>query len=488
MAASGDRVIETVTPGSFDPVQHYYTRVLNAAIHPLVNFFLRLPLKRLVSRYCHLNPRVDPGVLEEILHYSPRFFRWAGADLLHVTTSAGNRRMVVIETNSSPSGQKSMPLFAEHQEQGGYRFLIDRVFAPALKAARAPAGALAVIYDKNYMEASGYAAAMADYFDEQVYLVPFFQDDHNRYARVENRILGINMGNDWIPLRAAFRYVTQKPWNRLPHGLRTFMLNPVICCLAGGRNKMVAAIAYDLFNSEIAGSGLQIKTPETVREVSKAEVPLLVKKFGGFAVVKIPYSNAGQGVFTVTSPVELEAFMQREFHYDRFIVQSLIGNYQWSSEGAHGKYYHVGTVPDRNNHIYVADLRMMVGATPNGYAPVAVYARRAAKPLADNIVEGGDSWSMLGTNLSVKLAEDKWDSDTSRLLLMDRRDFNRLGIGLDELLEAFVQTVMASVAIDKMACNLVTKKGSFRYKLFSSLNDDKAFISEIIRNDHKANE
>ena len=44
---------------------------------------------------------------------------------------------------------------------------------------------------------------------------------------------------------------------------------------------------------------------------------------------------------------------------------------------------------------------------------------------------------MLGTNLSVKQASNQWDTETSRLLLMDRRDFNRLGIGEQWLQQRF---------------------------------------------------
>jgi len=45
---------------------------------------------------------------------------------------------------------------------------------------------------------------------------------------------------------------------------------------------------------------------------------------GGHAVVKVPYSNAGQGVFTITSPAELAAFMAEESRYDKYIVQALV--------------------------------------------------------------------------------------------------------------------------------------------------------------------
>ncbi len=41
----------------------------------------------------------------------------------------------------------------------------------------------------------------------------------------------------WERVRAAIRYVTQKPWNRIPPITRTLIYNPVLACLAGGRNK-----------------------------------------------------------------------------------------------------------------------------------------------------------------------------------------------------------------------------------------------------------
>ena len=155
---------------------------------------------------------------------------------------------------------------------------------------------------------------------------------------------------------------------------------------------MVAAKAYDLFNSQLEDYGLKINTPETIWDISKAEIPLWVEKLGGQAVIKIPYSNAGQGVFTITSNKELEQFMEMDVHYERFIVQSLIGNYNWSSKGGEGKYYHVGTIPNNSGDTYVADIRMMVSSTADGIKPLCIYSRRASKPLAEMLDKGNDSW------------------------------------------------------------------------------------------------
>jgi len=172
--------------------------------------------------------------------------------------------------------------------------------------------------------------------------------------------------------------------------------------------------------------------------------------------------------------------MKSEDHYNQYIVQSLIGNSKWSSLTHQGQLYHVGTVPDSKRNIYVADLRMMImyDFAKGGFAPLAIYARRAKSPLTDHI-EGKDSWDVLGTNLSIKIGPNKWDTDQKRLIICDRKDFSKLGLGVDNLIDAFIQTVLATVAIDKLCTKLVTEDGQFDRDLFYSLNKDDVLLSEF---------
>src|SRR5690606_16142500 len=131
----------------------------------------------------------------------------------------------------------------------------------------------------NHMEAGGYAAVIADVFNEPVFFVPFFNNDKNPPVRFDSGVMQVRAeNNEWHPIRAAFRYLTHKPWNRLPLHTKTTILNPTIACLSGGRNKMIASKAYDIFNAELKESGLFINTPETIWGVSKNEVPLWLKK------------------------------------------------------------------------------------------------------------------------------------------------------------------------------------------------------------------
>lgn len=470
------------TPGSFEAPAHFYDRVLNAHLHPLVRYFCSLDNRRIAERYCHLHPEARPDAVRAILEEPTEHFRWGGADLFHVTDEAGRRRMVVIETNSCPSGNKSMPRSDEDAETAGYGKLLESTFLPLLRRRPRLKGRLAVLFDKNPMENTGYAATLAELTGEEVLAVRWDAEEADPDARIApSGLLEVRVDGAWEPVRAAFRYVTQRPWTRIPPVTRTPLLNPVLACLAGGRNKTLAAKAYDLYNAELAGTGLAVRCPETIWDVAHAEIPLWVSRMGGIAVVKNPYSNAGQGVWTLASAGELDAFMALEQRYDRFIVQALIGNSGWSSQGRDGRLYHVGTVPNRRAEIHVADLRFMVACSPTGFYPVAMYARRARSPLTREFDPATGSWPMLGTNLSVKRADGGWDSEHKRLLLVDSRDFNRLGLGLDELIEGYVQAVLAVRAIDRMCGTLLTGKGRFRRRLFASLNPDPALTAEVCR-------
>ena len=62
----------------------------------------------------------------------------------------------------------------------------------------------------------------------------------------------------------------------------------------------------------------------------------------------------------------------------------------------------------------------------------------------------------------------------------DVRDFNSLGISIDDLIESYISTVLSVIAIDKMACRLVDEKGRFEMELFSALNPDSVLCGEIL--------
>lgn len=471
--------IEVFTSGNYELANHFYPKAQNALVHSMVENFFSLNNKRIIERFHHLNPKTPKDSLESILFYKPKFFNWGGSDLFHVTTANGKKQMILIETNSCPSGQKSMPQISQFDEYRGYKNLIEKSFIPLIDHLEEKDGVLAVLWDKNYLEVSGYAQTLSDITGEDVYLIKSLNNEKQNFI-VENDFLVFDVGGKKTKIRAALRYVTQKPWNRIPIKSKTIIYNPINICLAGGRNKLMASKAYDLYNTEIAKFGLKISVPQTIRDVNLDEIPLWIEKFGGMAVIKVPYSNAGQGVYTITNPKELEDFMSLSHDYNQFIVQQLVGHHNWSSMFDNQKFYHIGTIPDKKNRKYVCDIRVMVIATPEGFRPCAIYARRAMEPIADELTDSKSSWEMLGTNLSHKIDDNKWDTDTNRLLMIDQKDFNKLGISFDDLVEAYIQTVLSIIAIDKMAEKITNADDGLNIDLFKNLNKDEKLLAEIM--------
>lgn len=62
------------------------------------------------------------------------------------------------------------------------------------------------------------------------------------------------------------------------------------------------------------------------------------EKMSGQVVIKISYNNAGQGVFMIIHDKEGKDVMNMDIDYERYIVQSPIGNYNWSSTSKNGKF------------------------------------------------------------------------------------------------------------------------------------------------------
>lgn len=457
MKLSISKNVHLVEPGDFEATDHWYPRVLNSNIHPLVSYFLNLSHEQMVERYYRLHPSSDKESIHNILKYQPTYFRWAGTDLMHVTNQKGNRKLTVIETNSCPSGQKSMPLLDLNVEQGGYKRLIEKTFKPMVDKHMLE-GALAVIYDKNPMENIGYAATIADVFAENVYLAKFDKDDKDAPVKFEDGIMYVkNEREEWQQIRAAFRYVTQEPWTRLPENTKTLLLNPIEACLAGGRNKEVASRAYDTFNKTFKDKGINIFTPITYRNIRWDELEAYFDKLGGSMVIKVPDSNAGQGVYTVINKKELDEALSEIDKDDLYLVQQLINSNYNKGQDTSKSWYHVGTIPDTKGRSYAFDLRLMMHATDEGLRPLAVYSRRSRFPLNQPLPENLNSWEVYGTNLSVK-GEDGWTYADERLMLFDIRNFGQLGLGIDELIKGFVQSAMAVYAIDQNAIQTFGEK------------------------------
>jgi hypothetical protein len=459
-----------VGPGTFSAADAFYPQVLALPPHPDVERFFGMQRCEIVARYCERHPLTDAVELARLLGEHCRQLMWAGSDLLLVAGAHDRRQMIVLETNSCPSGQKSMPLLASRDHRGGYLRVARALFDPANP------GVTAVVHDKNPMEAFGYARTLADHLQRPVLVARFAVDDPGAAVRFREGVMQVRDERDrWHVIDRAFRYVTQRPWSRLPVRTQTAIVNPVVACLGGGRNKLVAHKAYARLNSALHGTGLEVRTPFTFTDVELEHVGDLVAALGGRAVVKVPYSNAGQGIHIITDRAELAAFESTPHGYDRFVVQDLVNDVP-TSAGSLPRDVQLGTRADDRGQRYAFDLRMLVCSGPRGFEPVAAYARRARDPLGS----GASAPRRFATNLSSRDASGAWTVDDSRLVPLGTAGFDQLGLSLDDLVDAYVQTVLSVWAIEQMSRSLLDGHGDIDHQAFLAESGDDVLLGELL--------
>ena len=123
---------------------------------------------------------------------------------------------------------------------------------------------------------------------------------------------------------------------------------------------------------------------------------------------------------------------------------------------------------------------MVIVSTPRGYCVTSMYARRAAKPLPESVSPSLSSWDVLGTNLSRLDAGGSLQTEPDRLILIDSAAFPTLNFNLDDLIDAFVQSVLSATAIDHMCSSLLREDGSLDLEAFRSINPDEKLLAELL--------
>jgi hypothetical protein len=431
----------------------------------LLTTFLNMSNKEIADNYSK-RKLIDKLNIMNLLDYKPKYFFNAGSDLMKVTQN-NETKMLVIEVNSVATGSMCFPTRdVDHYNQ--YEYIIENSFIPLVKDIPTEIGVLAMLNDATYLEAHTYSAVISRLMNESVYLINLADDRHyNNYFRF-NDYLEVNINSVWTKIRACYKYVQTKPWLKLPVQSKTFIYNSLLGCLAGGRNKAIASLAYNNLNDELSSQGLKINHPATFINLTKEGV---LKQYQErcFGVAKGLYGNGGHDIFFLTSEKDIDYFKEHSTDFTKYIFQDLVGLKSWFKTNCDGRYFHVGTIwPDRK----VFDLRMCVAYTKNGFRPSAMVARTTKEVLNDNYDEISSFKNVLLTNVGDELGH------TNQIVILDDFGFKRLGIGIDDLIDGFIQTVLASVAIDKMACKLM-EQGTFNFDLFFQLNNDCVLYDEL---------
>ena len=147
---------------------------------------------------------------------------------MKVTNSQGKQKMVVIEVNSCPSGSKYMPFDKVNSEGGAFQFIIEKAFKRLVDEKSNPSlGGLAVVCDKNPLDTLGYAMTIAKIMNEKVWLVEYYGDNNSPILWSNGVMFVKDNHNVFHPIRACFKYFTQKPWSKFPIKSKTFIFNNV---------------------------------------------------------------------------------------------------------------------------------------------------------------------------------------------------------------------------------------------------------------------
>lgn len=474
------RVATRVSPGTFERTAHAYAHVAPARMHSGALALFSQPPEALARDYAARHAGVDPQALLELIAHDPKHLAWAGGDLLPAVGPRGDRAMVLLEVNSCPSGLKAMPAVpssaAPHLAGplGAYGEVVRAWCTRAANLAHGspPDGVRAVLFDKNWPEVTGYAAALATHSCEEVWLVPWTEAAPDTVQAKDGELWIRDAGGTARRVGSAIRYVTGRPWTRLPVDTHTPLQNPISACLLGGRNKLIAAKAYAALNEALHGTGLRIPTPVTHAEVCAEDVPRAVAELGGRAVIKNPYSNAGQGVAVVETTADVDTWRTQPQRYGRFVVQGLIAG---AEDPAPGPYAQRGIQPHGQDGRFAADVRVVVVRSGAGFTPVAAYARHARAPLQS----AASPWERYGTNLSVRAGDGGWDAESHRLVTLSEADFPALELSAADLVDAYVITVLAAVAIDRFAETLLGPAGEISEAAFRAACPDDALFKEI---------
>ena len=469
---------EIIKPTTINPIELGYEESYNKQIDPTVKQLMDMSQMQIAHNYSSRH-NVEYDQVLKLLQSKVQYMPWSGSDILNVQDLQGKKHKVILETNSCPSGAKDLP-------SADFTTINDSAYAKILQATLLPKikdekSDLAVIWDKNKVETRNYAQVLANLTQRDVHYVPLFNQTDMQDLNFNPHTLGFNDEK----IAGAFRYVTQGPWKRISVNTSTPMTNPIIACLAGGRNKLLAAKAYEQFNKK--DSDLKISLPYTSSELSKEEVIKTLKEWE-YGVVKLPYSNAGQGVFTITSEKDLKDFRERVDNDKTLILQQLIGYGDIRSNGKMTPLTHIGSLVDGKR--YATDIRMMVinGKHENGesgYHPVSMYARKAENPLEDLTNPNIASWDVLGTNLSELTGREEesnrktWATHNDRRIVVTKEQFPSLDLSIEDLVDTYIQAVQANFAINEMA-NYLMKDGTFQKERFEELNGDHSIMEDLI--------
>jgi hypothetical protein len=383
-----------------------------ASMAPELRECLHLSPEAIAELYAR-RESIDQGALVRLLRSGARHFRLSGVDLLRTIEAPG---FVVLEANSAPGFGYCTP--GRDAWELAYR-KAARLVVETVRAGGEGAVAL-LTEDKLPCETLGYRHALAQAAGAEVPVwgpadLRGAELTASRQLRVRGQIVA-----------GGLRYLHTNPWELLPPDTAGVYINGTRVDLAGARDKVAAAHAFQKLNDGRSAGLPRLSFPAThiLRGPSMtAELP------GDWAgvVLKPPHLNSGAG---------LRFFSKIPSAWPASTVFPLVAQAM--------------VRPSRSLLIdgRVYDLRMVVGSDASGFFPIMAYARLARRPY-DESLEGDALAMALITNISAAAADGSSRFEYERLLIPSTEGWRRLGLSQEDFAVAYVHSVLATLAIDE---------------------------------------
>jgi hypothetical protein len=324
--------------------------------------------------------------------------------------------MVVLEANSAPGFAYCTP--GRDAWEWAYLKTAQLAWTLAAKDERRHLGLLTE--SKLPCETVGFAAALSHVVDRQVPIVGPL--DLARAWRDDDGDLRVNGRK----LKGGIRYLHHEPWLLLPPRATGTYLNPTDVDLGGARDKTEAAAAFEQWNRSRPRGTPLLRVPETAVVRPCEDLP----DWNGWVVLKTPHLNSGDGIRFCNASVKKIPPVREKSVLQRAVLPGA---------GPGGRRILLGG--------RVHDIRMVVASGPAGFFPIMLYARCSRRCWQAGLTRAEMREALL-TNIATRDEAGDYRFDYERLVMPSDKGWRRLSLRPVDFAVAFVQSVIATVAID----------------------------------------
>lgn len=420
----------------------------------LLKQFTQLNQDDIIRLYCENHDNTDPKQIKDFLNYKPEVFLWSGIDFMKVKHK-NKDTVAIIELNSPPSGSCFYPAIDSTHDAD---LKLMEAFAENIANINKEDGVLAILFQNFPMEKEILAIHLSNITNEEVYLVNLRQREVDQNYCISNEYIEIFDGKSWLNIRAAFLIIPDDIYLCLPFQTKTFLSNSALSFIAGGINKNTAASAFNKMNQDLPDY-LQIKYPFTTNNLTKEECINLTNERDGIGVAKGAYGYGGKEVFFLLSEENKKEFIDSNVASKSFVYQDLIGFPHWFSFERDERVYQIGT---KDN--FVCDFRFIIAYTvTEGFKFISMFSRKSMKSFDcafEDVIRCPKE--VLTTNLtSLPDVYTETCYYHPKILQMNDENVDLTNLTLNDLVEFYVQAVLATIACDKNAIELRGKYGDY---------------------------